>query len=180
MTDTEQANPSRRRLLTSALLLPAAAAVGALGFAGAAHADYNGPIKRSQVMNRAHEWFERNVQYVGGSDTEPDAVHGCHRYRTDCSGFVSMCWHSPAPGHSTRSLPDISHQILWRELKAGDIVNAYDNHTMLFDSWSIDSGYMWYYDLATPALDMRHQRIDANILQNQGYIPRRYKFIENG
>ncbi|MCD0447030.1 hypothetical protein LO763_25770 [Glycomyces sp. A-F 0318] len=179
MTDTERANPSRRRLLTTAVLLPAAAAVGALGFAGAAHADYNGPIKRSQVMNRAHEWFERNVQYDMGA-TVADAVHGCHRYRTDCSGFVSMCWHSPAPGHSTRTLPNISRQILWRELKAGDIVNAYDNHVMLFDSWSIDSGYMWYYDLATPALDMRHKRIDANILQNQGYVPRRYKHIENG
>ncbi|GAB4002034.1 hypothetical protein GCM10029992_39160 [Glycomyces albus] len=134
-------------------------------------------MSRKRVMARARDWYDRDIQYdMGGKAYDRD---GNHRYRRDCSGFVSMCLHSAAPGHSTRTLPNIADRITWKQLKPGDFLNSYDNHCMLFDSWSIRDGWLWMYDLASPALDMRHKRVDANVLQNQNYKPYRYVHIHD-
>jgi hypothetical protein len=172
----ERPNLSRRRVLTAAALVPAAA-IPALAVATPAQAGYNGGIRREQVIDRARNWYDRNIQYSYDYRARASDSEGRHDYRRDCSGFVSMCLHSPTPGHSTRSLPDIGRQIRWRDLKPGDYINRYDDHVYLFDSWSIRTGWLWYWDLANPELDMRHDRLDANILQNQGYLPYKYNKI---
>ncbi|WP_199041720.1 hypothetical protein [Glycomyces salinus] len=171
-----QPNLSRRWLLRAAAVAPAVA-VPSLIVASPAEAAYRGKIKRSAVMLRARNWYNRNIQYDMGataSDREKN-----HYYRKDCSGFISMCWHIKAPGLSTRTLPNIARQITWSALKKGDIVNSYDNHVMLFEKWDGDH-HIWIYDLANPALDMRHIRVRTLTLKQQNYVPRRYKNIVNG
>lgn len=174
--ETDRPNLSRRRLLRAATIIPAAV-IPAVAVAGPAEAAYLGNIVRADVMVRARNWYNRNIQYNGNSRATD--IEGAHTYRQDCSGFVSMCWHSATPGHSTRTLPNIAPEINWGQLKPGDIVNSYDNHCMLFEKWAVESGTIWVYDLATPALDMRHIKVSTASLRSQNYIPRRYTKIRD-
>jgi cell wall-associated NlpC family hydrolase len=174
-SQSETPNLSRRRLLQAAAIVPAVA-IPTLAVGSPANAAYRGTIVRDEVMNRARNWFTENVQYDQGS-TYPD-IEGTHRYRTDCSGFVSMAWHTSTPGHSTRSIPDIAERIQWDELKPGDVLNSYDNHCMLYHMWEAP-GWIWIYDLATPASDMRHIKVFTDDLRDQNYIPRRYRNIRD-
>ncbi|SDE53372.1 hypothetical protein [Glycomyces harbinensis] len=183
MTDTEQPNLSRRRMLTAALLVPAAAAGGSLVIADSADAAPGGQIKvkRSQVIKRAKYWYDRDVPYSQSRFYRD--LEGSHKYRTDCSGFVSQCWHTylgSNGGYSTSTIPSIAKKIKWSDLKAGDVMNRAGVHCMLFDSWSITSGMLWMYDLADPQDNMRHKKISANSLQSQNYVPRRYGNIVSG
>ncbi|MFB9660374.1 twin-arginine translocation signal domain-containing protein [Glycomyces mayteni] len=173
---TERPNLSRRRLLQAAALVPAAA-VPAIAVGSPANAAYLGNIVRADVIERAQNWYNRNIQYNGASRASD--IEGGHTYRQDCSGFVSMAWHSATPGHSTRTLPDLCTRINWGQLKPGDIVNSYDNHCMLFHKWSTTSGKIWIYDLATPELDMRHVQVTTANLRAQNYIPWRYDRIRD-
>lgn len=173
---TQKPNLSRRRLFQAAAIVPAAA-IPALAVASPAQAGYQGNIVRADVMERARNWYNRNIQYNRSSRATD--IGGDHTYRQDCSGFVSMCWHIATPGRSTRTLPGICTRINWGQLKPGDIVNSYDNHVMLFHRWDSQSGYIWIYDLATPALDMRHVRVRTSNLRAQNYIPLRYEKIRD-
>lgn len=50
-------------------------------------------MDRKDIIARGQVWVDKNVPY---SQT------GTHDgYRTDCSGFVSMCWQLPKDGPST-------------------------------------------------------------------------------
>ena len=52
-----------------------------------------GCIARTTILSRGQDWVDKHVPY---SQT------GTHDgYRTDCSGFVSMCWQASKPGPST-------------------------------------------------------------------------------
>ncbi|GAA1673618.1 hypothetical protein GCM10009830_19920 [Glycomyces endophyticus] len=176
MTAHDTPNLSRRRLLRAAAIVPAAA-LPAVAVASPAQAAYLGNIVRADVLERAQNWYNRNIQYNGGSRATD--IDGSHTYRQDCSGFVSMCWHSATPGHSTRTLPDLCTRINWGQLKVGDIVNSYDNHCMLFHKWAAESGHIWIYDLADTSSDMRHVKVATASLRSQGYIPWRYDRIRD-
>jgi hypothetical protein len=66
-------------------------------------------------------------------------------YRTDCSGFVSMCLHITPTGMNalnTVSLPEVANRITWDELQPGDLVGTLGpgtagaaGHVTLFHSW---------------------------------------------
>ena len=99
----------------------------------------NGPISRSEIMSRAQFWIDRHVPYSQKA-TYPDPQG--KRYRTDCSGFVSMALHSSAPGYSTVGLVDIARGISWDSLQPGDFVGTLgpgtggdDGHVTLFNGW---------------------------------------------
>lgn len=170
----EKPNLSRRRLLQAAAIVPAVA-IPTLVIASPAQAGYMGNISRSNVMSRAEYWHQEKVQYDQGG-TFPDNT-GNHRYRRDCSGFVSMAWHSEAPGHSTRSLDNISHPVLWGSLLPGDIVNHYDDHCMLFDHWVEKGVSLKVRHLVSPAEDMNYETKSVASLRNAGYSPLRYDKI---
>jgi cell wall-associated NlpC family hydrolase len=180
----ERPKVSRRRMLQAAAIVPAAA-IPSLVVASPAHADYLGNISRSNVMSRAQDWFNRNIQYDGGGYASDN--DGGHQYRRDCSGFVSMCWHtnctSPDGGRSTATLPEICSVINWGQLKPGDMVNTNNNndgvtnHCMLFHKWSTTPGEIWIYDLASPTLDMRHKTVKTADLRALNYVPLRYDKI---
>lgn len=185
MTDTERPNLSRRRMLTAAAILPAAAAAGALGSTSPAAAAPGGQFKltRGQVLNRADYWLHMDppIPYsMSRYHRDPD--DSGHDYRTDCSGFVSMCWHTylgSNGGYSTETIPSITTNIRWRDLKPGDAMNWENGndvgHVRLFDSWSIRTSWCWFYEMTTAGGGgMRKIRLDADDMQNIGYIPVRY------
>jgi len=111
---------------------------------------YQGKINRTEIISRGEYWISRHVPY-SMSKTYPDPQG--RKYRTDCSGFVSMALHALAPGYSTVSLPDIAKAISWDDLKPGDFVGTLgagtggaDGHVTLFKSW-VDSTHKEYNTL---------------------------------
>jgi uncharacterized protein YfaT (DUF1175 family) len=180
----EQPNLSRRRLLRAAAIAPAVAIPAlAVGVASPAHAEYNGEITRSNVKLRAQNWYNRGIAYNGESYASD--YEGGHTYRQDCSGFVSMCWHT-AGSYSTRSLPSISREKPWENLKPGDIVNWVNpdetkpGHCMLFSAWSDPGVSFWVYHLESPTSDMEHEVKKIVDLKAADYVPRQYHNITAG
>jgi len=51
---------------------------------------------RGDAITRGFEWYDDKVPF------NKAATHD--KYRTDCSGFVSMCWQLGAPGKTTSTL----------------------------------------------------------------------------
>lgn len=95
--------------------------VGAAGLAVPSAAEAALPVTRSVVIERAWFWVNRNVQYSQGA-TYPGPA-GKARFRTDCSGYVSMCLMLPAPGPNTVALAGGTHTFAIRKanLRKGDI-----------------------------------------------------------
>lgn len=111
---------------------------------------YNGKIKRSEVIARGQYWINRHVPY-SMSKTYPDQQG--RKYRTDCSGFVSMALHTLSPGYNTVSLLNVVKAISWSSIKPGDLVgtlgvgtNGNGGHVTLFLSWA-DSAHKHYHSL---------------------------------
>ncbi|EFY87702.1 hypothetical protein J3459_008626 [Metarhizium acridum] len=110
----------------------------------------NGPITRQEIIERGQHWVRKHIPY-SMSNFYPDQ-QGV-KYRTDCSGFVSMALHTTAPGRSTVSLPEIGTAIAWKDLKVGDFVGTLgagtdgaDGHVTLFNGWA-DSAHKRYKTL---------------------------------
>ncbi|MER5731821.1 VCBS repeat-containing protein [Streptomyces sp. NPDC002138] len=100
-----------------------------------------GRISRSEVIARARTWVDAGVPYSMTS-YRSDA-NG--RYRTDCSGFVSMAWHLASSsannwGETTGTLLDFTSSIGKESLKPGDILLNPDpgasGHVVVFNGWA--------------------------------------------
>ncbi|MEU4068419.1 hypothetical protein AB0F25_39540, partial [Streptomyces wedmorensis] len=126
-------------LLAGALLLVAPAPPAA---AGAVSSDRGGPITRGEVIRRAQYWVDQQPPYSQGAYVPGPGDD--FAYRTDCSGFVAMAWHLDA-NPNTQGLPNFSHEIARSELRAGDILNSYYNHVIIFHEWVNDQGGFSYY-----------------------------------
>jgi hypothetical protein len=119
---------------------------------------------RRTILNRAKSWSDRNVAYSSGVQLAG--------YRTDCSGFVSMCWGLP---HSltTASLPSVSHRIAAADLQPGDILlntsPGRSGHAVMFDHWanSRHTAYMAYEE--TPG-GCRHHVIPYPYYSGHGHF----------
>ncbi|KAJ9412802.1 hypothetical protein QL093DRAFT_2090362 [Fusarium oxysporum] len=88
---------------------------------GSGSSSLNGKISRREIISRAQYWVSRHVPY-SMSATYPDPEGT--RYRTDCSGFVTMALHATAPGYNTVRLPEIAKEISWKDLQPGDFVGT--------------------------------------------------------
>ncbi|MEV6975346.1 hypothetical protein [Kitasatospora sp. NPDC093806] len=102
-----------------------------------------GSITRSEVIERGHYWTDRHIPYSQSKYYPgPDG----HKYRTDCSGFVSMAW-KLGSSETTVTLPNYSHRIDKNDLKPGDILLNTDpgnsGHVVLFEGWA-DAGHTSY------------------------------------
>lgn len=97
-------------------------------------------IGRSEIISRGKYWISRHVPYsMHASYPDPQGT----KYRTDCSGFVSMALHSSAPGRDTTTLLQIATEITWDKLQPGDFVGTLGagtggdgGHVTLFVSWT--------------------------------------------
>ena len=118
------------------------------------------------------------------SDLENGEGAGSHSWHgilscttgVDCSGYVSQCWESGH--HTTRSLPNISYEISSSEMKPGDIWNKSGSHVVLHSGTNSD-GRPTFYEASGSASKVRHNTTASSSFLN-GYISRRYNFVEDG
>ncbi|KAJ5675757.1 hypothetical protein N7462_008654 [Penicillium macrosclerotiorum] len=113
------------------------------GSSGGGNSSYNGQISREEIISRGQFWVSRHIPYsMSAYYPDPDG----RKYRTDCSGFVSMALHASSPGYSTVSLPEVAEAISWDDLQPGDFVGTLGagtggaaGHVTLFHSWADSS-----------------------------------------
>lgn len=85
-------------------------------------------VARSTIISRGQDWVDKHVPY---------SQSGTHDgYRTDCSGFVSMCWQLSKPGLTTSTMGSVSHSISKNDLQPGDALLCEGKHIALFAGWS--------------------------------------------
>ena len=85
---------------------------------------------RRQMIARAEHWVAQHVPYNQGLWHEG--------YRTDCAGYVSMCW-GLRDSLVTSTMPQVAHRIAKEDLRAGDVLLNTDvatGHVILFDRWA--------------------------------------------
>ena len=177
-TRTGRGGPPRALIAVALTALLATTALQLLG-ASVAHAasGVGGVITRSEVIDRAEYWYARNVPYDQGA-TYPDPQG--RRYRTDCSGFVSMAWHLDT-SYTTAGFGSWSGKsyIAWSDLKPGDaILGVSYGHMTLFHRWDDASHtHVRVYEQANPASDMNYSTIPVAWYQDHGFRPIRYNKI---
>lgn len=142
--------------LAGALALAAAFSPTALG------------ITQDEVISRAQRRVNAPVPY-----SQREYYGG---YRTDCSGYVSMCWKT-GTSWSTRSFYRVTHRIPVSELRRGDAMLKKGYHIRLFYGWLDEarSTYVAYESaygtIAAARVHSLREDLDA------GYVPVRYDNI---
>ena len=126
-------------------------------------------ISRNSVLARAQSWVDSPVTY-----SQKKYHLG---YRTDCSGYVSMCWRT-GTSWSTRSFHVVTHKIAKSSLKPGDALLKRDYHIRLFYGWLDDAHtqYVAYEAGAKVAVCRIHSLSDDLAF---GYVPTRYDHISD-
>lgn len=138
-----------------------------------------GPISRAEVLKRSQYWLDRQVPYSQqGTYRDPE---GDQTYRTDCSGYTSMAWHTKLSGintYWTGSLHEISTPIAWDSLKPGDAVNNSAQHVVIFVKWadSARTSIVLREHYSTP-LPPRQTTRTVDSLKSNGFTPIRYDHI---
>jgi hypothetical protein len=87
------------------------------------------------MISRGQAWVDAHVPYSQTSTHDG--------YRTDCSGFVSMCWLLAKPGLTTFTMHTVARDITKAELQPGDAMNCDSRHIVLFAGWA-DAGKNQY------------------------------------
>jgi hypothetical protein len=148
-----------------------------LGTSITAGVHYGGPITRAEVIRRAKNWSDRNIQYSQANYAWD--INNGRRYRTDCSGFVSMAW-ALTTSRTTLNLHGVATRISWPDLKPGDMILLAGTHVQLFEKWAnANHTVMWIYEEASPDQDMNHETISLAYLRNHGYVPWTYNNIHD-
>ncbi|KAL3459995.1 hypothetical protein BJX64DRAFT_278752 [Aspergillus heterothallicus] len=116
---------------------------GSGGGSGSGESSYEGEITRKEILSRGKYWTDKGIPY-SMSATYPD--ENGRKYRTDCSGFVSMALHAQSPGRSTVTLTEIGTAIDWADIQPGDFVGTLgagtggaNGHVVIFESWTDSS-----------------------------------------
>jgi hypothetical protein len=141
-------------------------------------------ITRREVIERAAIiWPLGHVPYSQTAVRDPG-------WRTDCSGYVSMCLDLPQPGLSTVTLVTEGHlhEITRDELRPGDLVGRCGEgtagdlgHVVLFDRWEQAQVTYWAYELrggSQPGPE--HRLIHYPYRGHDGFRPYRYTNIADG
>ncbi|MYS87992.1 FG-GAP-like repeat-containing protein [Embleya scabrispora] len=149
----------------------------------AADSGVGGQISRSEVIARARTWVAAGVPYSMTS-YRSDA-NG--RYRTDCSGFVSMAWHLASSsannyGETTGTLVNFTFSIAKESLKPGDVLLNPDpgaaGHVVIFNGW-VNAEHTRYdaYEQAG-SVGAVHREVPYPYFSGHGtFSPRRYNKI---
>lgn len=126
-------------------------------------------ITRDTVLARAQTWVDSPVPYSQAR------YHG--GYRTDCSGYVSMCW-GTGVSWSTRTFSAVGHRTSVAYLKPGDAMLKAGTHIRLFYGW-VDAAHTTYVSYEQTGPHTKSSvRYMANDLAN-GYVPFRYNAIQD-
>lgn len=108
-----------------------------------------------------------------------DAAVSRHTVGIDCSGLISRCWKLKRP-YSTRELPALCAPLpSFADLKPGDIVNAPNNHVLLFKAFTDDTKrrILAYEAGSPPTWKVLLNSIPLSLLEKDGYQPLRYRKI---
>ena len=127
-------------------------------------------ITRDAVLTRAQAWVDSPVPY------SQSKYH--LGYRTDCSGYVSMCW-STRTSWATSSFGAVTHRITTAQLKPGDAMLKKGYHIRLFEGW-VDAAHTSYvaYEANTVVAVIRIHSFADDLAV--GYVPTRYNSIADG
>jgi len=144
-------------------------------------------ITRGEVIRRAASiWPHGYVPYSMNAVRNPG-------WRTDCSGYVSMCLNLTAakPGASTVTLvtDGYIHEITRDQLRPGDMVGRCGpgtefaaGHIVLFDRWAQPHATYWAYELHGPhgLHGPEHSLVHYPYHGLEGYKAYRYRDITDG
>lgn len=125
-------------------------------------------ITRNTVLSRAQRRVDLPVKY-----SQSKYYAG---YRTDCSGYVSMCW-ATGTSWNTRTFHKVTHRIRVSSLQPGDALLKKGYHIRLFYGWVDDSHtqYVAYESANGRIAGTRIHSIADDI--RAGYKPVRYDRI---
>ena len=126
-------------------------------------------ISRNAVLSRAQSWVDSPVTY------SQKRYH--LGYRTDCSGYVSMCWKTRI-SWATSSFHAVTHKIAKTSLKPGDALLKKGYHIRLFYGW-LDPAHTEYvaYEAGTQVAVCRIHSFADDLAF--GYVPTRYDHISD-
>jgi hypothetical protein len=128
-------------------------------------------ISREEIMRRAESWLHPPTHYNMNVFK--------NRYRTDCSGYVSMTWKT-GRNYWTGDLNTIGKKITYNQLRLGDMLLYHNfanpvngSHVVLFHRWSGPAGGDFYiYEQTPPAT--KHRLWSAAGYNRRLYIPFQY------
>lgn len=154
----------RSKFVLFALLLALAVSLGMLSATSAS------AITRDQVLARAQTRIDAPVPY-----SQSKYYAG---YRTDCSGYVSMCW-ATGTSWNTRSFYRVTKRITLSQLAPGDALLKPGYHIRLFYGWVDDAHtqYVAYESSNGKIAGTRIHSISEDLAY--GYYPARYNGITN-
>ena len=131
-------------------------------------------ISRATVLSRAQKWIDRRVPY--------SQLRYYAGYRTDCSGYASMCWQTGG-SWNTRSFYKVTHTIKVSELKPGDAMLHKGSHIRMFYGWIDEAHTMYLTYEQTSSRDGSGTVTKVKSLASdlaEGYLPTRYDHISDG
>lgn len=133
------------------------------------------PISRATVLQRSKLWVTTKPPY-SQSAYAPDPEG--RMYRTDCSGYMSMCVNA-TQSYSTRSMGTILHPIHKEDLLPGDFLAAYDWHVVLFVRWNNTARTQYLAREATSTIGTTVERLlpYPHYTHQNEYFPMRYNKI---
>jgi hypothetical protein len=112
---------------------------------------------RQRIIDRAKYWYDASNGRISGVaafgrniyGTAKEGPTGTARYRTDCSGMISMAWELGAGGQLNSAgfiTTAQAKKVNVTDLKAGDILAA-DGHVTMFHTWANKAAWQYYaYD----------------------------------
>jgi len=139
-------------------------------------------ISRTTIVARGRSWVNRAVPY-----SQEVKFEG---YRTDCSGFLSMCWVLSRNGSplslSTAELDSVSYRIEQDDLQPGDMIlrpkdqpGAEYGHAVLFVAWTdpTHTSYIGYHESSSAGKAVM-ATIKYPFWSEPGFAPYRYKNVD--
>jgi hypothetical protein len=124
---------------------------------------------RRNAIERGFKWFDKNVSYSQSRYYEG--------YRTDCSGFISMCWQlgtSYTTANFINDGPTWDKLSSYDSLKPGDALVRRSNgagHIVLFLGWNPGGQSACVLEQASTAADMEFGSRSRSSLLGSGYRP---------
>jgi|tagenome__1003787_1003787.scaffolds.fasta_scaffold20559623_1 hypothetical protein len=164
----------------------------AAGQVSAAASSRGGKISRKEVISRAKYWYtHRGSITYSGSGTYRDPDSKSHKYRRDCSGYVSMALHLKSVP-STVGLPSYGVKLKSRKsMQKGDFTGILGSgtggsagHVRIFEKWSSKSaGTYWAYDFGSTPVKHKVYKLSTDKSRRgtdgktHGWTAYRYKKI---